>query len=252
MTKRESFRDEDLTAYLDGEADEALRRDIDDALTYDAKLQSRLNALMLDRDSLVAEWDTLLSDAPPPPEILSEPVRGSRTRIPAYARFGAAAAVIVALFVGGVTGFYVPDRSLESWQAYAAAYHALYVEDTLSHVTVSEAVAEEQLARIGQSLGKNISLESLQNVDRLEYKRGQVLGFEGQPVIQLAFLSDGKQPIALCIRPAPGAQDRSLEPDRMFDMSAVQWTKQGFEYLLVGGQDDALLKSFAERFVARI
>ena len=248
MTQRSNIRDEELTAYLDGEADETLRTQIEEALASDPDLQSRLSDLRVDRDALLAGFDALLDEAPAAPAVLSQPTAKARPewRIGPVAL---AASVVVCLFVGGLTGFNLGGRGEQTWRDFAAAYHALYVEETLASVSVSEAAVGTEFSRVEQALGKTLDIELLTTLDRMDYKRAQVLGFEGRPLVQLAFLSKQREPIALCIIRSDGAPDRPLESERMLGMSAVKWTKDGYGYLLVGGSNDVLLEEAAERLV---
>jgi len=60
------FSDEDLTAFLDGEADANLSEAIESALIEDGVLSQRLADLHLDKDDLKAAFDDLLETAPQP------------------------------------------------------------------------------------------------------------------------------------------------------------------------------------------
>ena len=75
MTDR-LFSDEELTAFLDGEAPDDLRSDIDQALQHDAGLSDRLARLDIPVPALISAFDQILHQSPQPPDLPeSEPQR---------------------------------------------------------------------------------------------------------------------------------------------------------------------------------
>jgi len=251
MTDRSHIRDEDLTAFLDGEADGPLQAEIEDALASDPGMQRRLTELSVDRDALRAGFDALLEDAPAAPASLSQTAEVTRPRW-RVGPVALAASVVICLFVGGLTGFSLGGRDEQTWRDFAAAYHALYVEETLANVTVSESAVGTELSRVQEALGKQIDFHTLSKLEQMNFKRAQVLGFQGRPLVQLAFLSTRREPIALCIIRWDGATDRPQVSERMLGMSAVRWTKDGYGYLLVGGTDDTMLEEAADLLAAQL
>ena len=247
MSDRSAFSDEELTAYLDGAADPALRADIERALGGDPGLRERLEALSVDVDAIRGAFDDLLNAAPPVPDSLADgaSVQAARPRVGWAASLAAAVAL---LLLGGLAGSFISREDPQTWRAYAAAYHALYVEETLSHVATSAASAEADLARVSATLGKTLELADVSGVAGFDFKRAQVLGYEGRPLIQLAFLTEAGDPIALCIFGAGDKQTADLVTARMEGMSAASWAQEGFEYLLVGGRDDAAIRRAAQAF----
>lgn len=242
------FSDEDLTAYLDGEAEAALRAEIEAALEDDQALAETLRGLSLDKAAIKSSFDAMLAQAP----AFSEDSTGDRDVPARPAGFGRAAIAATALFCllfGGLAGSLLPRQAEGTWQEFAATYHALYVEDTLSHVDRPNQVAARELERVSEALGKPLELAALTGVERLAYKRAQVLGFEERPLAQLAFLTKAGEPVALCIFAKGGAASAALEVETIQGMSAALWAKDGFEFLLVGGQDDGLIRDAAETFL---
>ena len=81
MTAEHRFSDEDLTAFLDGEADDALTAAIADQLERDSDLADRLAALDIPMVPLAEAYNALLAEAPPMPDLPAtvpndEPRRG--------------------------------------------------------------------------------------------------------------------------------------------------------------------------------
>ena len=101
-------------------------------------------------------------------------------------------------------------------------------------------------------MGKQLNLNLVSDVDRLDYKRAQVLGFEGQPIVHLAFLSKIGAPVALCIKRVGHPSKSAVHTTEMRGMSAVTWSKGNYEFLLVGGRDAELLTKAATKFAERL
>lgn len=244
MNDRPKFTNEELTAFLDGEADEALTQDIENALESDAELSARLDDLQIDSEQIKSAFDGLLNEAPPMPSVF-EDVRPSRSEPPAMRWQTIAATALFCLFVGGGIGYFVSGSKQETWRDYAATYHALYINRTLSQIDQNAADIAEQLAGVSKALGKTIDPAALSQNDQLDYKRAQILGFEGRALAQLAFLSKVGAPVALCIIRAYDAADSDVKIKEMRGMSAASWTTGDFEYLLIGGTDKVLIEKAA-------
>ena len=269
MSDQREFSDEDLTAFLDGEAGAALSADIRRASAADAALAIRLNALDLDTRTIKNSFDSMLGDAPEMPEpvkqALSKTVHGTVRTTPTVAagrggfRVSAilksiAATALICLVLGGAGGYWLSGARSESWHEAAAIYHALYVNKTLASVNRLPSETSKELDRVSSALGKSLKLAVLSSDERLDYKRAQILGFKGRRLIQLAFLSTAGTPVALCITPIisnPGTS-KAVRVVGMHGMKAATWSKDGYEYLLVGGTDAGLIERAARKFADQI
>lgn len=250
MSRHSEFTDEQLTAYLDGEVEhipaDAIRR----ALTYDSRLRARLEDLSIDKTQITAAFDQLLIGAPAMPDLpaVTSPIPTTPTWWQAKSLRLTAAAAVISLVIGWGAGYLTPRSDLATWQDFAAAYHVLYIDKTLAHINQSEADASAELAKVSGALGKNFDLASFTNIDGLDYKRAQILGYDNQPLIQLSFLTDKGIPIALCITRSQLAGNKNAQQAEMLGLRAANWTKDGFDYLLIGGSNAKLIKSAADAF----
>jgi len=249
MNQTLTFSDDELTAWLDGETEHAPVREIEEALTHDVALQARVNALTLDIDAMKGAFDSLLTQAPPPPALSVEIPSPEKT---SYFSGWRSAAAAVALVVAGGLGYMAGDKQDTSWRGYVAAYQALYINETLATLDRPDEIKANELARISNAIAKPIDLPALQAVKRLDYKRAQVLGFEGRPLIQLAFLTDTGDPVALCIIRTEDAKSMSTIMGDMEGLTSAKWADKNFEYLLIGSRDKALIKEAAEKFSSTI
>ncbi|MEM1398792.1 MAG: hypothetical protein AAGF58_02870 [Pseudomonadota bacterium] len=249
MTDKGSFSDEELIAYLDGQADSRTVELLERALAGDSQLQQRLDRLALNRDEVRAAFDGLLDQAPAPPSILVPEIEEPAPPTRSFRPFALAATVAVAcLVLGWSAGRFTAPAELEDWHDFVASYQALYVNPTLDHIDQSEPAKIAELERVTQAIGKQMALVDLTGTDQLDYKRAQILGYEGRPLIQLAFLSQVGAPIALCIMQAEESGDTDVTFNEMHGMKTAAWSRDGFQYLLIGGTDEDLIRRAGEQF----
>jgi anti-sigma factor RsiW len=250
MTEHHNFSNEDLTAYLDGEISPEVRRRIGSALTSDGNLRIRLETLTLDRATLKTAFEGLLQAAPAYP--LKPAVTVKALPAPASNRlmFAAVAALCAVIGWGAATG--LRQTTPPSWQEKAAIYHSLYVNGTITNINTDAANIQAELARVTTALGKDISLADLKRVAEFEYKRSQILGFEGRPLMQVAYLSRVGSPVVLCIMRSDATAALGVKTDVMQGMAAATWRKGTYEYLLIGGHDKALIERAANTFAAAL
>jgi anti-sigma factor RsiW len=235
------FSDEELVAYLDGETEFAPHDEIKQALPRDPALQARVEALYLDLGALRDDFAGLEPDRPLLALPMVQPVRR-----------GLWAAACAACFAGALGLGYVlgaaQQPALSGWADYVAAYQALYSNSTLAHVHATTATQQAQLDRVAASVGKSISVDSLSIFPDVGFRRAQVLSFKGKPLVQLAFLTSTGEPVALCIIRAQTKPDTPPSFGRLEGLSAGRWAQNGYEYILIGGQDDGLIQRMSNTF----
>ncbi len=239
-----TINDELLTSYLDGESSPDARKSVDLALTCDPQLRKRLENLMLDRTGLKSAFDALLDPSQPRPDIF----RANRPPAKSVQRpLKVAALAVLCGLAGWSLATWLPAQSRSTWQQQAAIYHSLYVNSTVAGVNNNEAVMEEELGRVSVALGKSIELKNLRAVEALTYKRSQILGFEGQPLMQIAYLSALGSPVVLCIMRRDHDDQKAVETTTLEGLMAATWSAGKFEYMLIGGSDAALIEDAAKR-----
>lgn len=239
------FTDEDLTAFLDTEADAELSAAIEARLETDAALATRMAALDIPLAQIAGAYDAMLAGAPTMPEFAQNtqvtPRRSGWGWGVGTFSGGLAAGLAVAVFLG----LGAPEPEKPGWVAFVANYQALYTTQTLATTNPSQDDAQAQLATVSAALG--LDFTALPTADGLTFKRAQVLGFNGKPLIQIAFLRDDGTPVALCIIPA-GPDARGMDTGEAQGLDIARWNTPGFGYLLIGGTDAAPLAAEAETF----
>jgi len=243
------FTDEQLVAFLDGEMTQCPASEITKALATDAQLADRLDKLTLDTGVLKESFSGLLASAPAAPEFLSQN-SGKSSAKPNW--MALAAAVVLALGVGFGAGQFSTSAPKPGWKAYVASYQALYSTATLASVNSSREEQSAQLTQVAAQIGKSIDLDALNVDETIEYKRAQTLNFKGKPLIQLAFLSKSGVPYALCILKTDKSNTNALDMSELENMSSASWTRDGYNYLLIGGKDAGVISKLAEKYAKTI
>lgn len=237
----EKFSDQELISYLDGERDLTRYDEIRDALEESDELKKRLESLRLDTRAIAEAFNTL-SAKQTPPALLN-------TNMDSSPRGVQIASVGAMLFVlGALLGWYAAPAPISGWKDYVAAYQALYTNSTLSHSIRSDAFKQKELKRVTAAIGKSVKLAKLKLAKELDYKRAQILGYQGSALVQLAFLTSTGQPMALCIIRTKHTNHRDIEVRRLENMSSANWRSGGYAYLLIGGNDDLMVQRIAEQF----
>lgn len=100
-------------------------------------------------------------------------------------------------------------------------------------------------------IGLDLDLERLSRIQGLTLRRAQVLGYRGQPVIQIAFTDTKGAPFAFCILqatnsvPLPGASLAAVKVKTLMDMAAASWQEPDHGLLIIVGQSQTKIFDFA-------
>ena len=226
------FSDEDLTAFLDGEAEADLSRRIEAALAADAALSSRLDALSLPMDALAAAGDLALQDAPDFSGLEAKSSLSGQGF--GWASAGLAAA---ALIVGvGIGSLVVRPAAPEPtpWIDAIVAYQVLYRPETIAASRQSAAETASVLA--GFRSGGETSVEAARDIGDLTFARAQLLGLGDRALLQMAYATEAGVPIAICAVEVTGP-DRGFTSELRDGLATTHWVSGGVGYLVVGGDD---------------
>lgn len=230
--QQDQISDQDLIAYLDGEADQARAQVIARALAEDPALAARAEAFEQPIHRLRGAMDAVLEDAPQMPNVAPR-----ASMMPLWGGAAMAAAFALGLFVSPVL------RGGPEWIDQVANYQALYVSQTLSGAVQPEATTQAVLehARVGMGL----MMDTPPRIEGMTFKRAQILGLKGAPLLQLAYLRADGTPFALCVMPV-GARAQAVKGDTLYDLAVAHWVQDGLGYVLIGGADTAGVKEMAQ------
>lgn len=244
MTSASQISDEEITAFLDGEATAELAAQIEARLETDAELTERLTNLSLPKDALRAAFDQVLPMAPRLPASLLEPAsNANRWRVAMVAGVALLAGLLI-----GVGGLRWTSQPSDSWLQAVAVYQSLYVPQTVA-LAEGQSADRQKLAALSDEIA--LDLTPLGDLQSLSFRRAQLLGFEGTPLVQIVFATERGTPIALCILPMTGAE-KPLEFSTLAGLSAANWSTGSHGILLIGGTDDDLIEHVARQLEGRV
>ncbi|MEP4195181.1 MAG: hypothetical protein ABJL99_06020 [Aliishimia sp.] len=245
MDQQRRFSDEELTAFLDGEAATDDVRAIEAALDQDTELAQRLSDLDISFLDLKGQFDGLLAQAPPVPDLPAAlPTVANLNSTPRWPSLGLGlSAGLVAGFAMAVTfGLTRPPapEPTRGWLSVVAGYQMLYTPETLVSAETSHGTPLTVLSDI-----VGLDLTALAQVEGLTFKRAQRLGFNGKPLIQIAYTLPDGTPFAICILPN-GSEARGPRFQELEGMQAADWTTGSHGVLLIGGDDPSALGALAD------
>lgn len=241
--------DEELTAYLDGETSATNAASI--AADPDAK--PRLAALELDKKALQMAFSSALGVAETrnlqhrlqcaqATQAANQPARPSvALKVASY---------ILAIGIGvAIAGALKPTPS--DWRIEVAHYQALYVPDTLTPVSLSPAGLQAQFNRASDVLGVTLNPEDFANINGLKLRRAQVLGFNGAPLVQIAFTKTDGTPVAFCIVAKAGTPT-PIDSDMLMGLASAYWSTETLGFLAIGGTNISDAQDWAGQIQSQI
>jgi anti-sigma factor RsiW len=258
-----TLTDEILLQYVDGLLPASEVAQIEAALSADHLAAERVRLMRRSGVTLAAE--RMAPAAAVDDRILqrmlgrkSEPVRRddqSLTRSRQGGFRNAALAASVALLIGTGAGWLARDglapqsRSLPVWVGRVVDYHSLYARETMDGQAPAPADVDAMKRRFSTLIGRPVTIPGFG--PELEFRRGQILQFAGEPIIQLAYLPAKGLPLALCFKRVDEA-DLAPAYRRVSGIGMVRWRRDGTEYVLVGEQPEAVLRSVAHQSIVQV
>ncbi|MEM6307184.1 MAG: hypothetical protein AAF701_04295 [Pseudomonadota bacterium] len=232
-----TYSDDDLRTYFMGHMPPDQAAALEQALHTDAGLARRMMALDPAAGDVKQAFAALVR---PVQSIPTRSVRGGAAPI------AASLAAAVALFAAG---WWAKPVAPTGWMAEVAAYQALYVAQTVD-IETNTADQMTQLIKVGGAIGRDVT--ALQaGGPGVTFKRAQILGYDAQPIAQLVYQGHGGTPIALCLIKTRGAGDTPIV-QTMKGMASAHWRSGDHDVLLIGGQDEQMIRVLAQMFQNRL
>lgn len=249
--------DEMLVAYIDGELNTADRDAVEAMLCRDQRTRERLDLLALGDPPFREALQPLLEAAPTArlEAMLAaiQPSQARPERHPQLSRRGFLAAAAACLVAAGIgidraataiaTRVDAPDESAE-WRAVVAEYLSLYTAETLSAPDGDRGAQAAQLAVVGAKLGLPLTPKSVA-LPGVDFRRAQVLQYDGKPLAQIVYLDPESGPMALCLVLSNGG---AAEPnqERRRHMNVVYWSTARHAFMLIGHSSIDQLQALAD------
>ncbi|WP_085696051.1 anti-sigma factor [Pseudomonas sp. B26(2017)] len=245
--------DEQLVAYLDDELDREQRSHLDSLIADDPLLSLRVQWLSRSSLPFKAAYDELAQQAPLDrlQARLDAAPSPQKTGFSRRWFIGAAAAGVALAGVAADRLFLAWQmQQSHNWRELVGDYMALYVPQTLEHLPTDEASQLAQLRTVDARLGVSLSPAKLK-LPGAQFKRAQLLEYDGVPIAQMTWLDATHGPLALCVtRTNSGSQP--LAHERRHAMNVVYWTEREHAWMLIGHHPASELEDMAKMFKTRL
>lgn len=249
-----------LMLYVDGELPPEQRAEVEAAVAHSPDLSVRVAALRASclpyraayerqhlppvPQSLTRRIDELVSVSTPP-QRATRPAR--RTQMP----WLAAAFVAGAICSGVLTAYFASGNALHAgvdpWVRSVADYQVLYGRETVASLKEDHTATEQILTDLSQRQGMPIHVPDLREAG-LKFKRVQVLYYHNRPLIQMVYLPERGDPVALCVIEDTHG-DAPLRTQQVGEMKTVTWRANKLAYVLLARNDSVDLNEMAQRIV---
>jgi anti-sigma factor RsiW len=236
--------DRDLLAYVDGQLARARRAEIAAAIASYADVAGRVNALRASALPYAAAFEAQVL-APVPRElsdriaalVSADSRRRQRGRsawpklATAFAAGVLCCAIALKLLSTGVTGFPATAR-VEPWIQAVADYQQLYSRATVTHVTADPQLSARVISDLRSADDMRVVVPDLRAAG-LSFRRVQRLSFREQPVVQMVYLPEQGEPVALCVT-RDARPDEKPRGQQIGELSTVAWRHGKLGYVLLG------------------
>lgn len=238
-----------LMAYVDGELSPEQRAEIEAAIAHSDELAARAAALQASVLPYRAAYDR--QTVPPVPESLTRRIEelvsvsaqqersvrrdSRRFSMRSSMQWAAAAFVVGAICSGVLTGYLGGMNPLkpgvDPWVKSVADYQVLYGRDTIANLREDKSSTEQVLADIHQRDGMPVDVPDLRQVG-LKFKRVQRLNYHDRPLIQIVYLPERGDPVALCVL-EENEGDAPVRSGQVGEMKTVTWRANRLAYVLL-------------------
>jgi anti-sigma factor RsiW len=236
--------DTDLLAYVDGQLPAQRRAEIEAAVTASPELRARLRAMRASALPYAAAFEA--QGLPPvPPELsqrisalINADVQREQRRRSAWPKLATAFAAGV-LCCAIALRFFTPGASLPStaqvapWIKAVADYQQLYSRATLASLSDNPQLSRQVIDDLRINDGMRVAVPDLRS-SGLTFKRVQRLSFHDRPVVQMVYLPEHGEPIAICATP-DARPDEAPHAEQIGEMNTVAWRHGNVGYVLLGG-----------------
>jgi anti-sigma factor RsiW len=123
------------------------------------------------------------------------------------------------------------DSGMAPWVNAAAAYQQLYTRDTIAQLQPDSSATARTVADIREVDNLALQIPDLRS-QGLTFKRVQRLRFHGKPLVQIVYLPEKGNPVALCVLKEAKA-DAAPSSASVEGMAVVTWRRGQLGYALI-------------------
>jgi anti-sigma factor RsiW len=254
------IEDPDLLAYVDGQLPQARRAEVEAAVASSPGVAARLNAMRASALPYATAFDAQVL-APLPPELcqrvgylLSAYAQRGQRRASSWPRLGvafAAGALCCAIALKLLPPAALPQAAaaqVSPWIRAVADYQQLYSRATLADVTEDQALSARVINDLRVKDGIAVVVPDLRSA-ALTFKRVQRLSFHDRPVVQMVYLPEQGEPIALCVTP-DARPDETPRAQQIGEMSSVAWRRNSLGYVVLSKASARTLLDLGRRIAS--
>lgn len=129
------------------------------------------------------------------------------------------------------------------WIRLVADYHRLYSRETIAGAATP--LLSDTNALVSQWLDRETNIPVL-NAQGITFKRAQQLTVENDTLIQLAYLPNESEPVAICIRKMAASKNTDTVLSNYRGMQYAQWQDDKHAVVIVGNLPEQQLRVIAE------
>ena len=248
---RMGIDDTDLLAYADGHLPQARRAEVERAVATSPEVAARLSVMRASALPYAAAFEAQV--LPPVPPELSQRIgdllvadaqrRHRSSSWPRQAVAFAAGVLCCAIALQLLSPATRPQAAaaqVAPWIKAVADYQQLYSRATVASVTEDPDLSARVINDLRVKDGIAVVVPDLRSL-ALTFKRVQRLSFHDQPVVQMVYLPEHGEPIALCVTP-DARPDELPHAQQVGDLNSVAWRRDKLGYVVLGkGPAEALL-----------
>ncbi len=253
--------DEDLVALIDGELEDPRKSELLARLKSDPVLRQRYEALRETGAPIGAALGLALDRAPldrlraflPTEPAAETPASPSARTFRGLALRELAAGVVIGFLAAAALAWFASggrDRSEGDWRSAVLEYMELYTTETFAFPAPDASTQRSELATVGARVGASLTPEMVA-LPGLAFKVAFILGYEGAPLAEVAYVDPSGEPTLLCIL-AKGAANAPVSLETRGDYALATWARDGRQFLVIGRRQVARIAEFARALDARL
>jgi len=236
-----------LLAYVDGELNADARAEVEAAVAHSPELANQLALMRASVLPYAAAYET--RPVPPvPPELtrrigelasVSTTNAATARRPRQFSSWRMAAAFVAGAILTAVTlpmvqrhAGVMTASADSSWVGVIANYQSLYTRETVANVNEDRPLTEKILGELRARDGIQVLIPDLRG-QGLTFKRVQRLNYQDHAVVQVVYLPEHGDPVALCLTRSNGP-DQVPQSKVVDGMQAVEWRQDHLDYVLLG------------------
>ncbi len=253
--------DEDLVALIDGELQDPRRSELLARMESDPALRQRYEALRETGAPIGAALGLALERAPldrlraflPTEPAAETPALPPARRFRGLALREIAAGVVIGFLAAAALAWFAfggMDRGEDDWRSAVVEYMELYTNETFAFPAPDASTQRSELATVGARVGAALTPETVA-LPGLAFKVAFILGYDGAPLAEIAYVDPSGEPTLLCIL-AKGAANAPVSLEKRGEYALATWAREGRQFLVIGRLQEARIADFARALEARL